>query len=455
MSPGLSLAELARRLGEEPERVRAWQARGLLGGDEPVGARAIASARLVQFLLRQGVPLEELARAFADELAHDVERYLDIRYPPHDPPVHTLEEACARIGIPPDTARRMTSAVGIADGDQFLCDEDVAALGWWATAIDAGMPEDAVLQLVRVYRETLARVAEAESRLFHFYVHEPLRATGLEGEALAAATLERTLRVAPIIEPALRYFHRLALAEASKEDMLLHVGPSVVTRAHTPAQMQLAIVFTDLSSFTPLAEAMGDEAAIRVVQRFGALVHEAAARWTGRVVKQIGDAAMLVFFDAQAAVSFALDIVGAVRVEPTFPAARSGVHWGAALYRDGDYFGAAVNLAARLVAVAGRHEVIVSSAVRERAAEIPAVEFRPRGPTALKGVAEAPELFEAVRRDVEHAARLRDLVCGMELAPGEVAARLVLGDAERVFCSESCLRRFVASPEQYLSRARG
>jgi YHS domain-containing protein len=40
-------------------------------------------------------------------------------------------------------------------------------------------------------------------------------------------------------------------------------------------------------------------------------------------------------------------------------------------------------------------------------------------------------------------------VCGLELSPTEVAARLALEGKERVFCSEECLRRFVAAPERY------
>ena len=78
------------------------------------------------------------------------------------------------------------------------------------------------------------------------------------------------------------------------------------------------------------------------------------------------------------------------------------------------------------------------------------VDFVPLGKRRLKGVADEIELFEAVRRS-EAAAGLRqvDPVCGMELGPGEPAARLVFAGRERVFCSQGCLQRFVATPERY------
>jgi YHS domain-containing protein len=109
-----------------------------------------------------------------------------------------------------------------------------------------------------------------------------------------------------------------------------------------------------------------------------------------------------------------------------------------------------VNLAARLVAVAERHQVLVSAAVRERVADLAGVELAARGSHLLKGIAEPQELYEARRPTTTRIAKQRDLVCGMELAPSEIAARLTLAGVERVFCSEGCLRRFVAAPQQYL-----
>jgi YHS domain-containing protein len=75
----------------------------------------------------------------------------------------------------------------------------------------------------------------------------------------------------------------------------------------------------------------------------------------------------------------------------------------------------------------------------------------PLGKRQLKGLADELELFEARPRAEETTEKAIDPVCGIELSPSEVAARLALEGKERVFCSEECLRRFVAAPERYRS----
>jgi adenylate cyclase len=319
---------------------------------------------------------------------------------------------------------------------------------WWARSTPGEMPEEATLQLVRVYRDALARIAEAEIRLFHFYVHEVLAASGLSGRALFEAADTRAAVLAPMIGPALTYFHRLGFARAEREDILLHLSDDAPA-TDAPGRLRAGIVFADLSSFTALTEAMGDVRAAAIVSRFGDLVHQATARCGGRVVKQIGDAVLLVFYWPQAAVTCALEIVARVAAEPSFPAARASVHWGLVVYREGDYFGTSVNLAARLVTGAERHQVVVSTAARERAADMTGIEFVPLGARSLKGLSLPQELYEVRPLERTPATRLRDPVCHMELTPAELTARLDVRGSERVFCSEACLRRFVAAPEQY------
>src|SRR5439155_19545467 len=164
----------------------------------------------------------------------------------------------------------------------------------------------------------------------------------------------------------------------------------------------------------------------------------------GRVVKRIGDEFMLMVSDPRAAVACALESERRAAEEPNFPAGRSGGHYGPVLYREGDYLGVTVNVAARLADEAGRHQVLVSEALRREAAGVPDVEFVPLGRRRLKGVADEVELFEVVRRTEAGAGRRQvDPVCGMELGPEEPAARLAFGGREQVFCSQGCLQRFV------------
>src|SRR5262245_8783034 len=161
----------------------------------------------------------------------------------------------------------------------------------------------------------------------------------------------------PMIEPLMIFAHRKGMVKALREDMLMHLAEAAGAPATgpTPAQLRLAIVFTDLWSFTPMTQSMGDAAAAQVIERFSELVREAADRWEGRVVERIGDAFMTVFPESQSAVGCALDIERRSAEQPQFPAVRSGVHWGEVLYREGGYVGSTVNIAARLATEAVRH----------------------------------------------------------------------------------------------------
>jgi class 3 adenylate cyclase/YHS domain-containing protein len=310
-----------------------------------------------------------------------------------------------------------------------------------------------------VLAEGLDKIAEAETRLFRFYMMRQFQEQGLKGEELLQAVEAINVQTMPLIEPAILFFHRKSRERAARDDATLVMAEAagLLQEKGPPGQMPAAIVFVDLSSFTPLTEAMGDEKAAEVLERFSSLVRESAARWDGRVVKQIGDAFMLVFPDARSAVAFTMEAEAKTSDEPSFPAARSGIHSGPVLYREGDYVGSSVNIAARVAAEAQRHQVLVTAAVRGESKGLPGVEFVPLGKRRLKGLASELVLFEARAAGAQATDQHIDPVCGMEMGPEEVAARLTLegpstgsGQAqERAFCSDDCLRRYVAAPERY------
>src|SRR5437667_1302234 len=447
----MSLEELSKWSGESTEHLLEWRSLGLVGGGrDDFGPEEVERARLISLLLRRGIRLEAIAKA--DREQDVLASYMRAAFAAGLGRLYSLEEAVGIVGLDLATVRRLWRSMGFAGQGERLYEEDVQALRTLKIALEAGFPEEALLQLARVYADALGRVAEAEIRLFHFYVHERLKAEGRSGRELVEASSASGDRMRPVIEPVLLYFHQKGMEQAAREDILLHVQEEAGLEgtAEVPAQLRAAVFFVDLSSFTPLAEAMGDAAAAEVLARFSQLVREAVSRSDGRVVKQIGDAFMLMFSDPPAAVACALEIERRTADEPNFPAARSGGHYGPVLYREGDYLGVTVNVAARLADEAGRHQVLVSEALRREAAGAPDVEFVPLGRRRLKGVADEVELFEAVRRPEAGAGRRQvDPVCGMELGPGEPAARLVFAGSEQVFCSQGCLQRFVATPERY------
>src|SRR5438552_7303495 len=215
------------------------------------------------------------------------------------------------------------------------------------------------------------------TRVFHLYVHERFRAEGLSGADLMAATHGVADPMTDLVEPAVLYFHRKAWERANREDLLLHLMEGTTPPSQTVGELMRTILFVDLSSFTPLAEAMGDEVAARVVERFADMVRETAFQSDGQVIKQIGDEFMLVFSHAASAVAFGARMYEAAAAEPRFPALRIGAHTGSVLYRDGDYVGTTVNLAARIAGAARRSQFVISDDVRRHVAD---VDFDPLGP---------------------------------------------------------------------------
>jgi adenylate cyclase len=447
----LTAADLAQHSGETVDRIEEWRSLGLIGrtGTRTFGVEDLHRTRLIQFLLRRGLPLEAIVEA--EKVENLLARTVTFMFPGGAGPAYTLAEAAARAGLSADVARRFGDVFGLADQGDILDENDVRALETVKVAVDAGVPEEAMLQLVRVYADALERAAEAETRLFHFYVHERLKGEGTPGSPLAKIVQASAERVLPIVEPSILYFHRKGRQRAMREDAVLHVREyaGLWQKADVPGQLDAAIVFVDLAGFTSLADAMGDEMAARVVARFSEIVRDGVRRWDGRVVKQIGDAFMLAHSEPRAAVACAVEIGEIVAREPQFPAVRTGIHFGQVLYREGDYLGTGVNIAARVAAEAERRQIVVTSPVRNEIRGLD-VQFAPLGKRRLRGLAGELELFAVVpRRAGDARVRRVDPVCGMDLASGEAAATLSLGGEERVFCSQQCLERFVAAPDRY------
>jgi len=456
MGNELTLEELAELTAAPADQLREWRSLGLIGREsaETFRAEDVQRIRLIQLLLRRGIGLAAIARVEQEQ--GFLSRYIDVMFPTGVRAIYSLAEVNRMLGMDAGSVRRFWEAAGLADRGDLLDEEDVQALKAIRVLVEAGFPEEALVQLAHVYADALGRVAEAEARLFHFYVHERLKATGMSERELMQASDAARGQTAPLIEPLILYFHRKGLERAVREDAVMHLQEDVglARPAELPGQLSAAILFVDLASFTPMTVAMGDQMAADVLERFSGIVREVVTRWEGRVVKQIGDAFMLTFPEPRSAVACALEIEDRTAEEPQFPAVRSGLHWGQVLYREGDYVGVTVNIAARAAAEAQRHEVLVTAAVRREAGSLSDAEFVPLGTRRLKGLADDIELFQVLRRAGQGGKQRQvDPVCGMELGVEEVAAKLSLEGQERVFCSQECLQRFVAAPERYAGRA--
>jgi class 3 adenylate cyclase/YHS domain-containing protein len=449
MPDGLSLEELSSRTGEPPGRLKDWRLRRLIGQSDAFTPEDVERIRLVQLLIRRGIALDAVETAQKEQ--NFIDHFLAFVFPQGVKPVSTLAAAAEAIGLDLHIAHRFWEAAGLGDQGDMAYEEDVAALETAKNVLDAGFPEEALLQVIRVSADTLNRVAEVTNRAFHFYVHERLKASGLSREELLEAVQAVRSQTALTVEPSILYFLRKGAARAVREDMVIHAAEEagLIKPPDVPGQLTRAIAFVDLSSFTPLTAEMGDLRAAQVLERFSLLVRASTLRWDGKVVKQIGDAFMLVFPDSRSAVAGLLEIDARAAKEGDFPAVRSGLHFGDVLYRDGDYIGSVVNVAARLASEAERHQILVTADVRTEAHDLGDVEFVRLGKRKLKGLAGALALFAVRSNTAPREEKLIDPVCGMELGAAEIAASLTLDGVERAFCSDDCLRKFVVAPEQY------
>jgi adenylate cyclase len=170
----------------------------------------------------------------------------------------------------------------------------------------------------------------------------------------------------------------------------------------------------------------------------------------GELVKTIGDAVMVRHPDPARAVTLGLRAAGEVLAGHGFPTVRVGMHHGPALESDGDWFGATVNLAARVAALAAGGEVLLTGAVREAAGELEGVRLESRGDQRLRNVAASVPLFAATREGVVPAVRHVDPVCRMVVAEGREAGIVHYGGTAYRFCSLGCIRRFAETPDAYV-----
>jgi adenylate cyclase len=155
-----------------------------------------------------------------------------------------------------------------------------------------------------------------------------------------------------------------------------------------------AIVFADLSGYTRLTEEHGDEAAVRIAASLQKRAEAVAVDKGGRLVKLLGDGAMLYFRDPARGVEAGAELVAALIAELGL-AVHAGIHVGPVIERDRDVFGRTVNLASRIAATAGPGEVIVSEAV-VGAVTNSGLRFERVGEAELKGLPAPVTLFRVV-----------------------------------------------------------
>jgi adenylate cyclase len=391
----LTLQQVAARAGVTQGTVRRWVKAGLVPQFEGVWTPAAAShVRIVARLRERGHSVQRIREASqSGKLAFG---YIDELLPSSEAR-YTLKQAARKLDVEEALIERLVSAMGLnALSAEELTEEDLQVLRYGAEVLAAGLPLPALLQIVRVYGQAMAQVADAEVRLFHLYLHEPLMRDGVPGVEVAQAMEGMTREMLPFAVPFINYLHGRMLGYFVEQDVIGHIE-SDLDDAETAEEgrMRVAIAFADLAGYTKLTEEQGEAEAVGAVEQFVEMV-EQTLPIDARVIKTLGDEVMIVGADAGALTVWAVALAGALPAGS--PPPRIGIHSGAALYRDGDYYGREVNRAARVVARASGGEVLVTRPVVDTASRQDGLDFELIGEVVLKGFAEPTELYNASRK---------------------------------------------------------
>jgi len=360
-------------------------AEGLLDGleDEQRAERLT----LLEQLASEGVSLSELRRTTAtgtvmflpaDRVIVGTERY-------------TAVEVARLSGIDQEFLVAVRRAMGlpIPDPDEAVYTEaELESARMIHVGRAAGITDEDLLDLLRVLGRGLAQAAETLRALPLKVVLEP----GMSEPELAGRYAQATAQLYPLLDPMVRNLLALHLRQTAQSEVISAIERS---GGHLPGSREVAVCFADLVGFTRLGEEVAPDELGRLAVRLEDLARDVAEPPV-RLVKTIGDAAMLASVEPEPLLDAALSLIDAADAESEdFPQLRAGVAVGFALPRAGDWFGRPVNLASRITQVARPGSLLAEREVRESALE--SYRWSYAGERRLRGIREPVPLFRARR----------------------------------------------------------
>lgn len=394
MTRSLTPAELAEEGGVPIERLEWLTRLGVLAPDTNGNFAPGDTFRVktVESYLSAGVSREQLETAAAYRIFNL--DYLDRYFLEPAPPAHrSFAEFAASIEQPIDILRAIYEVLGLAAPDPArplrTDEEEILAdlLAGWRLAAD----REAVVRAARLVGEGTRLATVGWSDLFNETISGPTAKRFLEGEDIEEASIEvmrSGVQLAMLVPKMMVWLGQRYLEQAIAEESVEGFEEFLASRGLAPVpgpREPPAVAFVDLSGYTRLTEEGGDESAAHLAGQLRDSAEGAALRYRGRLVKLLGDGALLVFPTVNSALPAALDLVARLR-EETGVLAHAGVHAGAVVERDRDVFGRTVNLAARLAASAAPGEVVASADAIGLLAEESGLRTVELPPAELKGV---------------------------------------------------------------------
>jgi adenylate cyclase len=304
----------------------------------------------------------------------------------------TLAEVAQQSGLDPDFVLELRRAggLGVPGPDERAFDEeDVESFRRARVVLDAGVPKEGVLEITRVTSRGLAQVADAMRTLVATTFADP----DIDERELSLRIARATTELLPPFAPQLEHMLRLQLREQVRNDA---IGLAEL-QAGAPGVRPVTVAFADIVGFTRLGERIDPGEIGGLLDRLTDLASSSAVR-PARLVKTIGDAVMFVGAEPAPVLDTVLALVReADEAGGDFPRLRAGVATGAALSREGDWYGRPVNLASRVTGAARPGSVLATQEVRDALRE--GYAWSAAGDFKLKGLKGRVPLYRARDRE--------------------------------------------------------
>jgi len=399
-------SEIAREAGCPEERVRWLGDIGLLTPDDQgrFSFGDVLATKMVSALLESGLPEETLERAVADGFLsfQRTDEYLP--YQPGPLSTRTFAEFQASGGSGAEILPAVFEVMGLPKPDPaspIHVDEEALLerfLQVWRQTPD----EDAPIRAGRLLAQGARAAMLGWADLVDEQIAGPVRERLYRGELEEFPDDVRVsfMRVTNLVPEMFTWLSARYLEQRSVNGIVEGFERFLASRGLTPPPAPYgppAIVFVDLSGFTKLTRERGDESAVLAATSLQREADATATRHGGRLVKLLGDGAMLRLADAAVGVSAALELVETMSGEGIV-SSHAGVHTGPVIERDLDVFGQTVNLASRIADAAGPGEVLASEAVAEAAADDGGFAFERLRDGDLKGLPEPVPLYRVTSR---------------------------------------------------------
>jgi adenylate cyclase len=359
-----------------------FEAEGLLEGVQEGRARE-ARLELLRTLSAEGFSLDDLRAAAAENRLAllPVERVLAA-----EEPRYTVEDLANETGLDVPfllETRRALGAPRTVPGDRTLTEGDLELARNAAVLLASGIDRSEFLSLTRVMSRAMATVAAAFTTLWG----EALLRPGDTERDLGLRYAESLRELGPLAGPTLEHMLNLRLAEQVRQAV---VGQAELESGRLPGAQPITAGFVDIVGFTSLGEQVPPDRLGAVIGGFESSLEDAVEPPV-RLVKTIGDGALLVAPEAGPVVTTVVGLVERSRDDDGTALLRGGIASGEALPRAGDWYGRPVNLAARLTAFARRGSVVASREVRDAAVD--GYSWSPIGRRRFKGVSGDVEVF--------------------------------------------------------------